>query len=266
MTTIITDLPDFFIRALMAGALISCLTGPLGCLLVWRRMAFFGDALAHAALLGVALALALSLPVFAGVLVLGVIFALGLALLTLRGDLGNDTLLGILSPSALALGLIALSLLPGVRVDLTGYLFGDILSLTQTQIWLIAGGTVGAVAVLALLWRALLQLTVAPDLAAVAGQPMRRLELAFLVLLALLVALGVQLVGVLLLTALLIIPAASARPFARTPEQMAVIAAGLGALSCITGLFASLYMDLPAGPTVVVAAFVIFTLARLQRR
>lgn len=266
MITVMTELPDFFLRALLATGLLALITGPLGCLLVWRRMAFFGDALAHAALLGVALGLALELPVSAMVLVLGSCFALLLTWLAARGDIANDTLLGILSPTALALGLLALSFMPGQRVDLLGYLFGDILALSNAQLQGLTAGALLVLVALKLLWRPLLQLTVAPDLAAVSGIPVRRLELVFLLLLALVIAVGVQLVGVLLLTALLIIPAATARAFARTPAQMAILAACISAVAGVLGLFASLYLDAPAGPAMVVAAALLFALSRAARR
>ncbi len=265
MTTIITDLPDFFLRALLAGGLLALLTGPLGCVLVWRRMAFFGDALAHAALLGVALGLLLELPILPAVLILGVLFAVAFSLLSLRGDIAHDTLLGILSPTALALGLIALSQLPQVRIDLNSYLFGDVLAITQTQLITLAASASIALLTLRLLWGGLLQLTIARDVAQASGAPVRRLELAFLLLLALVVAVGVQLVGVLLLTALLIIPAATARRYAKTPEVMAVLASLCALLASTLGLFASLYWDIPAGPAMVACASALFLLSRLHK-
>jgi zinc transport system permease protein len=260
------DLPTFFTSALLASALLALVTGPLGCLLVWRRMAFFGDALAHAALLGVALGLFLELPIWLAVLAIGALLALALGLISARGELSNDTLLGILSPTALALGLIALSLMPGTRIDINGYLFGDILAITHSQILLLAGGALLVLAVLVAAWRRWLQLTLSPDLAQVAGVPVRALELGLLLLLALVIALGVQLVGVLLLTALLIIPAATARALANSPSQMAVLASAIGILASIIGLFASLYADLPAGPAMVASAAVLFVVSRLVRR
>lgn len=255
-------LPAFLVNALLAGGLLSLLTGPLGCLLVWRRMAFFGDALAHAALLGVALSLFLQLPLLLCVLAFGITFAVLLALLQ-QTELANDTLLGILSPGALATGLIALSLLPGIRVDLMGYLFGDILALSSHDVTLLGMGVAAGLLLLAGLWKKLLAVTAARDLALVAGYPVRKIELALLVLLALVVAAGVQLVGVLLITALLIIPAATARSFARTPEHMAVGAALVGLLASTSGLLASLHWDIPAGPAIVAAAVVLFTGTRI---
>lgn len=265
MITPMTELPDFFLRALLGSALLALVTGPLGCLLVWRRMAFFGDALAHAALLGVALGLMFELPIMAAVLGVGLLFALTLTLLARKPDLAHDTLLGILSPTALALGLIALHAMPGVKVDLLGYLFGDILALSGRQLVYMSAGVALVLACLLALWRPLMKLTVAPDLAKVSGLPTARLELIFLALLALVIAAGVQLVGVLLLTALLVIPAATARRMARTPEQMALLAAATSLLASVLGLFASLYYDVPAGPAMVASAAGLFILSRIVR-
>lgn len=256
------NLPAFLLHAFAAGALLALLSGPLGCLLVWRRMAFFGDALAHAALLGVALALFAQLPVTLAVMAVGAVFAV-LLLLLQRGDLANDTLLGILSPTALSLGIIAINLLPGIRVDLTGYLFGDILAVTPAQLGLMAGGVTVALAVLAFSWRKLLALTAARDLAVVDGYPVAQLELILLLLTALVIAAGVQLVGVLLITALLIIPAATARRFAETPLQMAVYASLTGLAATVAGLWASYAHDFPASPAIVVAAAGLFAAARI---
>lgn len=261
-----TELPAFFISALLASTLLAMVTGPLGCLLVWRRMAYFGDALAHAALLGVALGLLLELPIWLAVLIIGALFALALGLVSSKGELAHDTLLGILSPTALALGLIALSLMPGTRIDINGYLFGDILAISAQQLMSLGGGAVLVLGVLAAFWRSWLKLTLSPDLAQVAGVPVRRLELGLLLLLALVIALGVQLVGVLLLTALLIIPAATARSLAQTPTQMAIIASCVGVVAGALGLFASLTADLPAGPAMVASAAFLFILSRLWRR
>lgn len=257
------SLPAFLLHALAGGCLLALLTGPLGCLLVWRKMAFFGDALAHAALLGVALALFLQLPVTLAVMAIGSVFAI-LLLMLQRGDLANDTLLGILSPTALALGIIALNLLPGVRVDLMGYLFGDILAISTTDLLWLSGGVALALAVLAKCWTQLLALTAARDLAVVDGYPVVRLELALLLLTALVIAAGVQMVGVLLITALLIIPAATARAFAHTPQHMALLASAVGIAATTGGLACSYVWDIPTSPAIVAVAAALFALSRLR--
>jgi len=258
-------LQDFMVRAALAGIGVAAAAGPLGCFVVWRRMAYFGDATAHAAILGVALALATELPIFAGV----VVAALAMAL-TVSAGLGRsyamDTALGVAAHAALAAGLVALSALEGVRIDLMGYLFGDILAVGRTDLATIWLGALAVIALIAGRWDRLLASTLNADLAAAEGGHPARDRLVLTVTLALLVALALKVVGALLITAMLIVPAAAARPFARGPEAMALIAAALGAAAVVTGLAASLHLDAPAGPGIVVAAVAIFTLANLIDR
>jgi zinc transport system permease protein len=238
--------------------------GPLGCFVVWRRMAYFGDAAAHAAILGVALSLAVDAPVMAGVLAASLGMA---AFLTLGAGraYAADTLLGVAAHGALAVGLVAASFQPALRIDLSAYLFGDILAVSRADvgaIWLAAGG---AAALLAWRWRGLLTATLSPDLAAAEGIDPRHERLALTLALALLVAAAIKIVGALLITALLIIPAAAARAYARTPEGMAVLAAAVGAASALAGLAASWRFDTPAGPSIVSAAALAFAAANLVR-
>jgi len=253
-------LADFLVRAGIAGIGVALAAGPLGCFVVWRRMAYFGDATAHAALLGVAFALATELPTPLGV----ALAALGMALAVSAGAgraYAADTLLGVASHGALALGLVAMSFLPGVRIDLTAYLFGDILAVGRGDlavIWTCAALTLGLVA---WRWRPLVLSTLNADLAAAAGVDPRHERLVLTIALALLVAAALKVVGALLITAMLIVPAAAARAFARTPEAMAAGAALAGALAALAGLAASLALDTPAGPTIVAAAVAILVLA-----
>lgn len=249
---------DFLVRALLAGVGVALLAGPLGSFVVWRRMAYFGDTLAHSALLGVTLGFLLDVSPMVGVV--GVCVALALALVGLqeRRTLATDTLLGILSHSALSLGLVVLAFLETLRVDLIAYLFGDILSVTVADLAWIAGGGAVALGGLAFLWRPLLAVTVDEDLARVEGLPVTALRLAFMLLIALVIAVSMKIVGILLITSLLIIPAATARRFATTPEGMAALASLLGAAAVGAGLWASLTWDLPAGPSVVVSALALF--------
>ncbi len=251
---------DFLVRALVGGIGVALAAGPLGAFVVWRRMAYFGDTLAHAALLGVALGFLLGIHVNLGVVLVCTLLATGLVLMQQQRRIASDTLLGILSHGTLALGLVALGFLEGLRVDLTGYLFGDILAVTTEDIlWIYAGGAL-ALAMLLFIWRPLLSLTVHEELARVEGVPVVGVRLVYMLLIALVVALAMKVVGVLLITALLIIPAAAARPLSRTPEQMALMAAGAGTLSVSGGLWGSLQWDLPGGPAVVVAAMLLFVL------
>ncbi|HET9068978.1 MAG TPA: iron chelate uptake ABC transporter family permease subunit [Amaricoccus sp.] len=248
-------LDDFLVRALLAGVGVALAAGPLGCFVVWRRMAYFGDATAHAALLGVTLALATELPVVAGVTLAALAMALTVSLGAGR-SYAADTLLGVASHAALAGGLVALSFMHGVRVDLMGYLFGDILAVTRGDLAVIFAGAGLILALLAWRWRNLLLATLSEDLAAAAGVDPRRERLILTLALALLVAVALKVVGVLLVTAMLVVPAAAARGFARTPEAMAAGAVAVGVAAAVAGLAGSWRLDTPAGPSIVVAAVV----------
>ena len=253
------------IRATLAGLGVVLAAAPLGCFVLWRRMAYFGDATAHAAILGVALSLALSVNILAGVLAVALIMALSVTALSGRGY-GMDTLLGVAAHSALALGLVAVSFLQGVRIDLMAYLFGDILAVGRGDLALIWGGSVAVVALIGWHWQALLTATLNPDLAHAAGINPRREEIVLTVALALVVAVAIKVVGVLLIGAMLIIPAATARPFAATPERMAVLAGASGALAVLGGVRISLLYDTPAGPSIVSLAAGLFVLSALARQ
>ncbi|MCV2866146.1 metal ABC transporter permease [Albidovulum sediminicola] len=256
---------DFLIRAALAGLGLTLATGPLGAFVVWRRMAFFGDATAHAAILGVALALATDLPVYAGTLAVALAMGLAVSALAGRGQ-AADSALGVLAHSALALGLIAVSFLPGVRADLSAYLFGDILAVTGGDlVWIWAGAAL-VLALIAWRWQALLTATVDEALAQASGIDPRRERLVLTLALALVVAVAVKIVGALLIAAMLIIPAAAARGPSRSPEAMAGFAVLFGALSVLGGLALSLRLDTPAGPSIVATAAAIFALSLLPRR
>ncbi|WP_173979138.1 iron chelate uptake ABC transporter family permease subunit [Magnetospirillum sp. UT-4] len=257
---------EFLQRALAAGLGLAVVAGPLGCLVVWRRMAYFGDTIAHAALLGVVAGLLLGADPALGVVALAVAAAVLLAAAERDRRLASDTLLGILSHGALAAGLVALSLMEEVRVNLMTWLLGDILAVTWTDAALAWGGGALVLAALALVWRALVAAAVDEDLAAVEGHRVGLARLVLMVLVALLVAVALKVVGALLATALLIIPAAAARPLARTPEQMALLAAAMGMVAVAAGLGASWRFDTPSGPSIVVAAVAVFVLTRVAAR
>jgi zinc transport system permease protein len=169
-----------------------------------------------------------------------------------------DTMLGVTAHGALALGLMAVSFLPGVRVDLMGYLFGDILAVDRGDLAVVWTGGAAIVGLVAWRWTALLTATLSPDLAAAEGIDPEREKLVLTLALALLVAVALQVVGALLITALLIVPAAAARTVARTPETMAVLAAGIGAAASVGGLWLSWRFDTPTGPGIVVLAIAAF--------
>jgi|TARA_Y100000588_G_scaffold257944_1_gene272456 zinc transport system permease protein len=257
-------LDDFLWRAALAGVVLALAAGPLGCFVVWRRMAYFGDATAHAAILGVALSLAFSISIFVGVLLSAL--AMAFMILSFSGRVfAIDTLLGVAAHGALALGLVAITFIPGMRVDLTAYLFGDILAVSHTDLVVICLGAVFILVLLRLRWGPLLLLTLNTDLAAARGIDTRRENLILTVMLAMLVAVAIKIVGALLITAMLIIPAAAARPISRTPEWMAGIAVLAGITAVLTGLMGSYHWDTPTGPTVVVAASALFLLTSLFR-
>ena len=256
-------LDDFFIRALLAGIGVALVAGPLGCFVVWRRMAYFGDTLSHAALLGVALALLFEVNVTLAVFVVSVGVSMSLLLLQKRAPLSADALLGLLSHSALALGLVLLAFLTWLRFDLMGLLFGDILSVSKMDVAIIWAGGAVVLAILAKIWRPLFAGTVNRELAVAEGMPYERANIIFMLLLAAVIAISIKIVGVLLITAMLIIPAAAARRFALGPEQMAVIAMLIGALSVIAGLFGSWEWDTPTGPSIVVASLLVFIIAMM---
>ncbi|WP_371037117.1 MULTISPECIES: metal ABC transporter permease [unclassified Rhodosalinus] len=253
-------LDDFLLRAALAGVGVALAAAPLGCFVVWRRMAYFGDATAHAAILGVALALAFDISIFAGALAMALAMAGTVSTLSGRG-FAMDTLLGVLAHSALAIGLVSASFLSGVRIDLMAYLFGDILAVSRTDLAVIWAGAALVVALMGWRWQALLTATLNPDLARAAGIRPGREQLVLTVALAVVVAVAIKVVGVLLIAALLIIPAAAARPFARTPETMAAIAALIGVAAALGGLQASFAFDTPTGPTIVTVAALIFAVS-----
>jgi len=254
---------DFMVRALVAGLGIALVAGPLGCFIVWRRMAYFGSAMAHAALMGVALGFLLGVSIVLGVVVAGVVMAVLLVGLQRLPLLATDTLLGIMAHAALALGLVALGLMEWLRIDLMGYLFGDILAVTMADIYWVYGGGAAVLLVLAAIWRPLLAITLHQDMAAAEGVPVLWVRLVFMLLIALVIAISMKIVGILLVTSLLIIPAAAARQLSRTPEQMAAAAALIGVMSVAAGLFASLGWDTPSGPSIVLAATLFFALSLL---
>lgn len=256
---------EFLARALAGGVALALVAGPFGCFVVWRRMAYFGDTLAHAALLGVVLGALLDLDFTLGIAALSLAVAVTVGFLQRRRDLASDTLLGILSHGALATGLVVLALMQDARVNVMGWLLGDILSLDWGEVAVLWGGGAVLLAALASVWRALVAMTVNEDLAAVEGFAVERARLTLLVLVALVVAAAMKVVGILLVTALLVIPAATARRFARTPEQMAVLAAAAGAAAVALGLAGSWRFDTPSGPSVVVAALVLFALSQTVR-
>lgn len=260
-TGVIMD--EFLIRALLAGFLVASVAGLLGVFVVWRRMAFFGDTMSHSALLGVALGILLNIGFMFGVMASSLLIGFILYAFQRQNKVANDALLGILAHAGLSLGLIALSFVKTQNVNLESWLFGDILSVTWDDIGIIALVMALIVLVLWRIWSPLLTLTIHDELARVEGVNVNRTNLIFVMLIALLVATSMKIVGALLITALLIIPASAARSLSRTPEQMALLSAVVGLVSVVLGVTLSAFVDTPAGPSIIVAATLIFFLSQL---
>ena len=252
---------DFLLYALLAGVALAVVAGPLGSFVVWRRMAYFGDTLSHAALLGVALGFLLDISPTIAVTVGCLLLAVLLVTLQQRQPLASDTLLGILAPSTLSLGLVVLSFMHEVRIDLMAYLFGDLLAISPADLGWILGGSMLVLVLIVALWRPLLAMTVHEELARVEGLPVATLRMTLMLLIAVVIAVAMKIVGVLLITSLLIIPAAAAQRHARSPEQMALGASLLGVIAVCAGLSLSWFKDTPAGPSIVVSAAALFLLS-----
>ena len=252
---------DFFTRALVTGIGIAIITGPLGCLVIWRRLSYFGDTLAHSALLGVTLAYAFSLNIAFSVFVISAVIALLLINLQRKTKLAGDSLLGLLAHSTLAIGLVLIGFLSSIRFDIMGLLFGDILSVTVDDIALVWIGGFIILAILYFIWKSLFSATVNYDLAAAEGMKPNVYNLIFTLLLAGVIALSIKMIGTLLITGLLIIPAAASRNITNNPKQMVFVAILIGILSVIIGLFTSLELNTSSGPSIIVIALILFIIS-----
>lgn len=253
---------ELLIPSLITGIALSFITGPLGCFVVWRKMSYFGDTLSHAALLGISFGFLLHINPFYSVIFVIILLAICLVVLETQQKLAIDTLLGILAHSSLSLGIIVISLMSNIRVDLMGYLFGDLLAITFTDMYLIILGVICVMIVLFFYWNKFLFITVNEELAYTNGINIIKTKLILTLLLALTIGLSMKFVGALIITSLLIIPTATARSYAKTPEQMAILAIIVGIFSVIGGLMISVYYDTPTGPSVVIVNALLFILAK----
>lgn len=253
---------DFVQLALIASIALSLICGPLGSFIVWRRMSYFGDTLAHSALLGISIGLITGSDPQLSIVVSSLVFAGLLAILDRNPSLSTDNLLGILAHSSLALGVVVLSFADSVRVNLEAYLFGALLTIsTHELVWVLV--VVSVVAVLLFrFWNSLLSVTVHAELAKVEGKNTERLNLLLIVMIALTIAISMKIVGVLLITSLLIIPPATARKLSKSPEKMALNASLIGITSSVFGIFSAFYLDTPVGPTIVVFSALLFVVSR----
>ena len=252
---------DFFIRALIAGVGIAIIAGPLGCLVIWRRLSYFGDTLSHSALLGVTLAYAFSINITLSVFVISSIVAILLINLQKRTKLAGDSLLGLLAHSTLAIGLVLIGFLSSIRFDLMGLLFGDILAVTTEDITLVWIGGIIILGILYYIWKSIFSATVNYDLAAAEGMRPEISNLIFTLLLAAVIALSIKMIGALLITGLLLIPAAIARNLSNSPKQMIIISVLAGIASVVIGLFTSLELNTSSGPSIIVVSLALFVVS-----
>lgn len=259
-------MPDFILYALVAGLALAVVAGPLGSFVVWRKMAYFGDTLSHASLLGVALGFVLKINLTFAIIICCILVAILLVSLQRKQPLASDTLLGILAHSTLSLGLVVLSFMPDVKVNLMDYLFGDILTITASDLYWIVGGSSFVLLLIILLWQQLLSITVHEELAAVEGLPVTAIRLALMLMVAIVIAVAMKIVGVLLIASLLVIPPATARFHTASPEQMAISASILGMLSICLGLAFSYYSNAPTGPAIVLSTAMLFIVSFIFRR
>ena len=254
---------DFIVRAFVAGIGLAFITGPLGCFIVWRRLSYFGDTIAHSALLGVVIAYALDFNLIIAVFVVSCLLALSLLFLQRRTNLPDDALLGLLAHSVLAIGLVLLGILSFIRIDLMGLLFGDILSVNVTDllfVWI--GGSIVLI-VLILIWRPLFAGTVNLELAKAEGLNPDLANAIFTLLIASVIAISIKIVGILLITGLLIIPASASRNLSSTPIQMAIISSIIGVASVVLGIQTSMVWNTPTGPTILTITLGVFILTLL---
>ena len=257
-------LDDFFIRALLAGIGIALVTGPLGCFIIWRRLSFFGDTLAHAAILGVTMAVFFEINIAFSVFLISSVVALILIKLQKSTKLPGDALLGLLAHSSLAVGLVVIGFLTSIRFDVMGLLFGDILAVNQNDLLLIWIGGALILLILKFIWKPLFASTVNHELAEAEGMEPNKFNAIFTVLMAAVIAISIKIVGLLLITGMLIMPAAMGRNLSNNPQQMVKLSVIGGLLSVIIGLFSSLQFNTPSGPSIITAALILFCFSLIK--
>ncbi|MEZ9525820.1 zinc ABC transporter permease subunit ZnuB [Enterovibrio norvegicus] len=257
---------EFLTIPVLAGILIAAAVGPLGSFVVWRKMAYFGDTLAHASLLGLSLGFIFQVNLNVALVASCLLIAMLLVGLQRKSSVSTDTLLGIIAHTSLSLGLVSISLVDDLRVDLMAYLFGDLLSVSSTDLGWIALGCGLVTLTLIKMWRPLLAITVNEELARVDGYNVDRLRLVLMLMVGLVIAIAMKFVGALIITSLMIIPAATARRFSTGPEKMAILASVIGVLSVLGGISLSWFEDTPAGPSVVVFAGLLFFISQFRRQ
>lgn len=257
---------EVLLRALIAAGGVAMLAGLLGAFVVWRRMAYVGDAMGHGALFGVVGGLIIGLNPTVSVVLVAMGFGLLLTWLGQDRRLPFDAMLVVLSTGGLAGGLVLVDWLPERQIDIFSYLFGDILAISIRDIWMIIGSFILLAGTIAATWRPLLRTVLHPDVARVEGVPVHRLNLMLTAMIALTVAAALQVVGVLLITALLVIPPLAARAVAKTPRQMVLSSMFVGFICSGSGVLAAWHFDKPVGPCIVLAAVAVFAVSRIAAR
>ncbi|PIE45176.1 MAG: zinc ABC transporter permease [Gammaproteobacteria bacterium] len=259
------DPNDFIGQAVWALLFLSLLTAPMGCFMVWRKLSYFGATLAHSALLGAILGLITGIGVLAGVIGFTVVLAVVLSFWLNHRLLAGDTVLGMIAHLSLALGILAVSMMDALRIDLMVYLLGDVLSISRHMFYATVALSLTGLVLTMMYWRGFVNLTIQPDIALVEGYSVQTLELIFTLVLAMTIALGMLSIGVLLIVAMLIIPAATARLFSHSLLQMVGLAWLFSMIAIVSGMLLAYYCNLPAGPLIVVVTGGIFVMVNALR-
>ena len=254
----ITD--PFILRGILAGIAVALISGLVGCFVVWKRMSYYGESIAHSSLLGVAFAILMGVSINLGVVFTCLLFGILFLWLQHSKVLSSDTLLGVLAHLALALGIIVISL-NKIKIDIHAFLFGDILTVSSSDLWGMYLGVLIAVFLICYNWSSLLLVTIDEDLAKAEGVNTLNINLLFTFILTIVVAISIQIIGLLLITAMLIIPAAASRRLANSPETMALVATFIGIVSVILGVMLSVEIDAPSGPSIVLVSAILFFLS-----
>ena len=256
----ITD--PFILRGILAGVAVALISGLVGCFVVWRRMSYYGESIAHSSLLGVGFAIVMGVSINLGIVFTCLLFGILFLWLQHSKVLSSDTLLGVLAHLALALGIIVISL-NKIKIDIHAFLFGDILTVSSSDLWGMYLGVLIAVFLICYNWSSLLLVTIDEDLAKAEGVNTLNINLLFTCILTIVVAISIQIIGLLLITAMLIIPAAASRRLANSPETMALVATLIGIVSVILGIMLSVEIDAPSGPSIVLVSAILFFLSPL---
>jgi ABC-type Mn2+/Zn2+ transport system permease subunit len=254
---------SFIVRALLAAMVVGIVCAVLGTYVVLRGMAFFGDALAHTILPGVVVAFLLGLPLTLGALVMGITTALGIGALSSRGTLKEDTAIGVIFAGAFALGVAILSATGNYTVDLAHFLFGNLLGVSATDLWTILLLGAAVLGIILIFYKEFLIISFDPVLATTLRLPANFLRNLLLVLIAVTIVVSLQVVGIALMMAMLVTPAAAASLLTRRLAQMMIVSAAIGWFSSVAGLYSSYYLDVASGPAIVLVATLFFIIVFL---